>query len=74
VLEVAARLGIRAAERPVAADELARADELWLTSSIRGVAPVVRLDGRAGGAGSAGSVWSAVAAAYEAAVVAGCRA
>ncbi len=74
VLEVAATLGIPATERDVEADELTRADEIWLTSSVRGVAAVVRLDGRAVGTGVAGPVWPEVVAAYEAAVAAGCRA
>lgn len=38
-------------ERPVSAAELAAADEVALLSSVRGVAPVVRLDGRELGLG-----------------------
>jgi para-aminobenzoate synthetase / 4-amino-4-deoxychorismate lyase len=44
-LEVAAELGIEAVERPVALDELPDADEVFLTSSLRGVRPVRALDG-----------------------------
>ena len=38
-------------ERPVSADELAQAEEIMLLGSVRGVAPVVRLDGRELGIG-----------------------
>jgi branched-chain amino acid aminotransferase len=61
-------------QRPVGADELRDADEIWLTSSIRGVAPVVRLDGRAVGGGTVGPVWRRMHDAYESAVAASCRA
>ena len=44
-LAVAAELGIEAVERPVALAELRSADEVFLTSSLRGVRPVLRLDG-----------------------------
>ena len=44
-LAVAAELGIEAVERPVALAELRSADEVFLTSSLRGVRPVRRLDG-----------------------------
>ncbi len=45
VLEVAAALGEPAAEHSLALDDLARADELFLTSSIVGVRAVVTLHG-----------------------------
>lgn len=40
VLEVAARLGLETAEAPLALQDIATADEAFLTSSVRGVAPV----------------------------------
>jgi 4-amino-4-deoxychorismate lyase len=49
-------------------DELRGADEVMLLSSVRGVAPVVRLDGRELGTGP---VTAAVRAAFEQAVLAG---
>jgi 4-amino-4-deoxychorismate lyase len=49
-------------------DELRAADEVMLLSSVRGVAPVVRLDGRELGTGP---VTAAVRAAFEQAVLAG---
>ena len=51
--------------RRVRADELAEADEVMLLSSVRGVAPVVELDGRRL---AVGPVTTALRAAFEAAV------
>src|SRR6185369_5270441 len=44
------------AERRITLTELAAADEAMLVSSIRGVAPLVRLDGRPVGTGEPGPV------------------
>jgi para-aminobenzoate synthetase / 4-amino-4-deoxychorismate lyase len=44
-LELAADLGIPAAERPLHLEDLRRADDLFLTSSLRGIRPVRTLDG-----------------------------
>jgi branched-chain amino acid aminotransferase len=60
------RLDLQVVERAVLADELARADELFLTSSIRGVMPVTKLDGVAVGDGTAGPVTRRVIDVYEA--------
>lgn len=44
-LALAADLGIAAAERPVSLADLQAADDLFLTSSLRGIRPVRTLDG-----------------------------
>jgi para-aminobenzoate synthetase/4-amino-4-deoxychorismate lyase len=44
-LEIAADLGIEAVERPLPLGELREADEVFLTSSVKGLRPVRRLDG-----------------------------
>ena len=44
-LELAGELGIPTAERPLYLDDLRRADDLFLTSSLRGIRPVSSLDG-----------------------------
>ncbi len=44
-LELAAELGVPAAERRLDADDLRSADDLFLTSSLRGIRPVRSLDG-----------------------------
>lgn len=47
ILGGAAEHGWRAERRLVTPDELAEADAAWLVSSVRGVAPITELDGRA---------------------------
>lgn len=57
VVEVAREQGFEVVERDISASELARADELWYTSSTKAIVPVTRLDGQAVGLGSPGPVW-----------------
>ena len=45
LLSVAGAVGLRATERMVTMAELAGADAIWLTSSLRGLAEVISLDG-----------------------------
>ncbi len=52
ILEIARDLGIPAFERTVAPGELERADEIFLTSSAREVAPVETIDAKRVGHGS----------------------
>jgi branched-chain amino acid aminotransferase len=56
LLALCAREGIAAREARVTTADLAAADELFLTSSVRGVMPVTRLDDRVLGDGRAGPV------------------
>lgn len=49
VLALAADLGLRPEERPVAREELDRADAVFATNSVRLVMPVTAIDGRATG-------------------------
>jgi para-aminobenzoate synthetase/4-amino-4-deoxychorismate lyase len=44
-LDLAADLGVPAAERPLYLDDLREADDLFLTSSLRGIRPVRSVDG-----------------------------
>lgn len=64
VLELAAALGVPAAERPFGLSDLLGADEAFLTSSLRELAPLVRVDGVAIGTGTPGAVTRALSAAY----------
>lgn len=57
VVELIGETGYTCLEVPVAEKELLHADEIWLTSSTLGIAPVVRLDGRPVGGGKPGPVW-----------------
>ncbi|HUB07804.1 MAG TPA: aminotransferase class IV [Myxococcales bacterium] len=54
VLALAGRLGLEARERPLRPEDLRRADELFLTSTLRELVPIVRVDGRRVGAGTPG--------------------
>jgi branched-chain amino acid aminotransferase len=72
VLELARVLGIPAAEREFGLDELRASSEAFLTSSIRGLAPLVRLDGDAIGSGTPGDVTRRLLDAYGALVTVEC--
>lgn len=72
VLELAAALEIPVAEREFGLDELLGADEAFLTSSLRELAPLVRIGGRAVGAGEPGPVTRRLADAYAALVAREC--
>jgi branched-chain amino acid aminotransferase len=60
-----ARAGVPASEEALPPGALADADEVFLTSTVRGVAPVTRVDGRPVGDGRPGPVTRRVAALYE---------
>ncbi|WP_340679716.1 D-amino acid aminotransferase [Paraglaciecola sp.] len=47
------------AERAIHIDEVRCADEIWLTSSSKEVAPVIELDGKPVGDGKVGDIWLA---------------
>jgi branched-chain amino acid aminotransferase len=70
VLELLAERGILTFERPIAAAELATTDEVFLTSSLRGIAPVASLDGRS--LGLPGPITRAMMDAYAARVLQEC--
>jgi branched-chain amino acid aminotransferase len=74
VLALAAARGVPADERPFGLDELVAAREAFLTSSLRELAPLVRVDGRALGDGRPGPVTRELAAAYRDLVRAECAA
>ncbi len=60
-----AALGKAVVRRRISVDELRDADEVALASSVRGVVPVVRLDGAPVGAGSVGPVVAGLRDALE---------
>lgn len=67
VLEVLRRDGsIPVEERVVTLRELEQADEVWITSSTKEIAPVVQVDGRPVGEGGVGDVWLAAQTLYSA--------
>jgi D-alanine transaminase len=66
VLELAAEAGLTVVERPFRPDEAAGASEAFLTSSIRGILPVTRLDGRPLGDGQPGPIYQRLSELYAA--------
>ena len=74
VLELAAGAGLPADERVITLDELLAAEEAFLTNSVRGLAPLVRVNGRAIGTGTPGRVTRTLMASYEALLARECGA
>ena len=66
VCEVAQTCGIATRTGEISAAEVAQADELWLTSSVREMVPVVRLDGKPVGSGEVGGSVPPRACAWQA--------
>jgi branched-chain amino acid aminotransferase len=66
VMELAPSLGLAVSERIVERAELFGAREAFLTSSLREIAPLVRVDGRAIGAGTVGPVTRRIMQGYAA--------
>ncbi len=66
VLALCARHGLAAVERDLVASDLAGADEVFLSSSVRGVIPVVAVDDVPVGRGAPGPVTTRVRAWFEA--------
>ena len=68
LLDVLRRDGSIAVEEcSVSMDEVLNADEVWITSSSKEVAPVTQIDGKAVGNGEVGEVWLAAQTLYSAA-------
>lgn len=57
LITLARRSGIDVGEQPLTQAMLEGAEEIWVTSTTRGVLPVTRLDGQAIGAGVPGRLW-----------------
>jgi len=66
LLEILRRDGsIPVEERVIALAELDSADEVWLTSSSKEIAPVLSIDGKPVGTGEVGDVWLAAQRLYS---------
>ncbi len=66
VLEIAPAIGVPFEERVLSADDLKAADELFITSTLKELAPMVTLDGVPVGSGVPGPVTKALLKAYRA--------
>jgi D-alanine transaminase len=65
VIELVLANGLKVKERDINQAELDTADEIWLTSSTREIAPVVKLDSHVIGDGVAGEYWKKIIAIYQ---------
>ena len=65
VLELAAAHGIAHREAQITPQDLAVAEEVWLTSSTREILPVTRLDQRQVGNGKPGALWRKMMGLYQ---------
>lgn len=65
LLALASKAGLRPEERPLAREELAEADEVFLSASVTEVAPVVALDGVVLGGGRPGDATRRLHALYR---------
>ena len=67
VLDVLRKDGrIKVEERSVSMDEVMNADEVWITSSSKEIAPVTEVDGKSVGNGEIGDIWLATQTLYSA--------
>ena len=65
VIEIAENNAIVVEQREIKEAELYSADEIWMTSSTREIAPVIKLNNKPVGAGVAGSVWKRMMDLYQ---------
>ena len=60
VVELLQHAGIPCLERSITLEALKTADEVWITSSTMGIAPVIRIDGSAVAEGKSGNLWTKI--------------
>lgn len=65
VVELAEKNNIAHEVRDVAEAELNTADEIWLTSSTKEIAPIIKLNGKTVGSGKAGGCWRVMIDLYQ---------
>jgi branched-chain amino acid aminotransferase len=69
VIDVAREIGLEVKYRPIKRDQLAALDEAFITSSSRGIVPVVKVDHVTIGQGSRGPITKQLSEAYNAYVI-----
>ena len=65
-IEAFKQAGLVVKETWFSKDDLLAADEVWLTSSSKEVAPVVEVEGKKIGSGEVGDIWEKAISAYHA--------
>jgi D-alanine transaminase len=66
VIALARAAGLACRQVRISTSRLHNADEIWLTSATKSIAPVVRLDDQPIGAGKPGPIWQQLIKLYEA--------
>ena len=74
VIEIADRMAVAVEERPLVPDDLQRAGEAFLTSAIRGIAPLRSVEGRPIGTNCPGRLTMSIAERYRAVISEECAA
>lgn len=69
VIEVARQIGLAVKAQPLKQDQLKEANEAFLTSSSRGIVPIIKIDNVMIGQGEPGEITTQLMAAYEAYVI-----
>ncbi len=64
-IELAEQENIPFEKTDISKDQLADADEIWLTSSSKEIRPVLELDGKPVGQGKVGEIWKRLIQAYQ---------
>jgi len=67
-LQLSEEMGLQVIEGLFEVSEIARADEMFLTSSTREVVPISRVDGKAVGSGKPGPVTQMLLRSYRTAI------
>lgn len=65
VIEIAENNAILVEQREIPEAELYSADEIWMSSSTREIAPVIKMNGDTVGTGAAGVMWKRVMSLYQ---------
>lgn len=65
IIELAQAHQLDCVEKNITQAELMTADEVWMTSSTKEIAPITQVDGKAIGTGKVGNVWRTVAGWYN---------
>lgn len=65
-IELAQEAGIPYCEAEISKEDLQVADEIWITSSTKEIAPIISLDNKRVGDGKPGPVWQKINAHYDA--------
>jgi D-alanine transaminase len=64
VIDLLAKLDIECRQESISVEQLLDADEVWMTSSTKGLLPIIELNQQKVGTGELGTIWQQASAAY----------